>query len=162
MLNALAQTHQAEVILAHVVTRPEVPRRVPLTPREAELVQEIVERNQVEADKYLDQLQARLPGPAIPIETRILVDTNIESTLHQLAEKEAVDLVLLSAHGYSAENRFPSGSVVLSFIAYGTTPLLIIQDLPGDDIERSQAELIAAQVGSGGGGRMVIYDRPSI
>jgi nucleotide-binding universal stress UspA family protein len=159
MLNSLVQMHHAELVLAHVVARPEMPRRAPLKPREVELLNEVVELNQMEAARYLEQLQARLP---VPVETRIMVGDNIESTLHHLADKEGVDLVLLSAHGYSAENRFPYGSVVISFIAYGTTPLLIIQDLPENDIERSQAEMMAAQFGNGNGGRMVVYDRPSI
>jgi len=36
----------------------------------------------------------------------------------------------MSAHGYSGSAQRPYGSLALNFIAYGTTPLIIIQDMP--------------------------------
>src|SRR5688572_27508957 len=36
LLTALSQEHQAEILLTHVVAQPEMPRRVPLTPKEQE------------------------------------------------------------------------------------------------------------------------------
>ena len=156
MINSLASSPQTELILTHVIPRPEMPRRAPLTTEENDLITDIIIRNQTEAIRYLESLQTRLPGP---IKIHILVGNNIASALHRLAEQEAVDLVLLSAHGYSADNRFPYGSVVISFIAYGATPLLIMQDLPEN--YRSQAVMIAAQTGESYSSRISTYDRPS-
>ena len=59
---------------------------------------------------------------------RVMVSEHV-STLHELASQENVDLVLAGAHGYSRQSRWPFGSVVSSFITYGTTPLLIVQDV---------------------------------
>ena len=53
---------------------------------------------------------------------------------------ERTDLVVLSAHGYSGESRWPYGGVTLNIIVYGTTPVLIVQDLSPDEIQRSPAE----------------------
>ncbi|MEA3398019.1 MAG: universal stress protein [Chloroflexota bacterium] len=47
--------------------------------------------------------------------------------LHNLVEQVDADLVVLSAHGHSGETRWPYGNVVVSFIGYGATPLLIVQ-----------------------------------
>lgn len=156
-LAALAQNHQAEVLLTHVVTEPEMPRRVPLTPEEKELSQRLVELNWEAVIGYLDQLKSRLPDT---VQTRVLVSNNMVATLHQLVEDEQVDLVMLSAHGYSAARKYPYGSVSTSFIAYGATPLLIIQDFPAQEIEPNPAETAAYQHGQGG--RKLTYDKPFV
>jgi nucleotide-binding universal stress UspA family protein len=136
----LALTHKARLLLAHVIHKPEMPRHAPLTPEEVELVNRLTERNRAEAVKYLDQLRARLPGD---VETRLMAGDNVPVTLHDLAEQEKVDLVVLNAHGYSGETRWPYGSTVTSFIAYGSTPLLIVQDVLPEDMGATPAEVAA-------------------
>ena len=73
---------------------------------------------------------------------------HVSATLHQLADEEGVDLVVLSAHGYSGGTRFPYGGVVSSFITYGSTPVLIVQDLPVDEIEPNPAEARGIDAGA--------------
>ncbi len=157
MLTLLSQKCQAEIILARVVARPEMPRRAPLTPEENEWVNNLVEHNYGEATDYFDHLKSRLPGD---VQTRVLVSDSVIATLHELVEDEGADLVLLSAHGYAGRQKHPYGSVGISFIVYGTTPLLIIQDLPHHTIEPTPAEVAASQ--SGNGGRKLGYDKPSL
>jgi len=127
-----------------VVRRPEMPRRTPPTDGDVELADRIVERNRAEAIQYLDQLRSRLSGD---IQARVLVSDHIAATLHELVDQEKIDLVLLTAHGYSAQTRWPYGSVVSGFITYGTTSLLIVQDLPQDKIEPTWAEVAAERNG---------------
>jgi len=145
MASTLARSHESQVSLAHVVRRPEMPRRTPPTDEDVELANRIVERNRAEAIQYLDQLSSRLAGE---VQARVLVGDHVAATLHELVDQEKIDLVLLTAHGYSALTRWPYGSVVSSFITYGTTPLLIVQDLPQDKIGPSWAELAARRSGS--------------
>lgn len=140
----LALAHEAQMILAHVVHRPEMPRHAPLTQEETDLIEEIVERNRAEAVRYLDQLRSWLP---CDVQTRLLISGSVTMTLHDLVEQEQVDLVLMSAHGYSAETRWPYGSKAGSFIAFGTTPLLIVQDVPLEDVEPSKAEMAEKAIG---------------
>jgi nucleotide-binding universal stress UspA family protein len=104
----------------------------------------IVQRNRAEAIQYLDQLCSRLSGKA---QARILISEHVAASLHELVEEEKIDLVLLTAHGYSGLTRWPYGSVVSSFITYGTTPLLIVQDLPHDKIEPTWAEIAVEKNG---------------
>jgi hypothetical protein len=52
---------------------------------------------------------------------------------------------VLSAHGHSGESRWPYGKIALSFIVYGTTPLIIIQDLSADEVSKSLAEKFSEQ-----------------
>jgi nucleotide-binding universal stress UspA family protein len=144
LASALAAQHAAHVLLADVVRRPELPRRAPPSREDQELANALTERNRLEASRYLEELRSRLPHPA---EIRLLVEEHVASTLQQLALDEEVDLVVLSAHGYSGSTRWPYGSLTTSFIMYGTTPLLIVQDLPRHAIEPTAAELAAREHG---------------
>ena len=140
----LARAHQAAFVLAHIVRKPEMPRRTPHTREDMELADQVVERNRTEAVEYLEQVKSRLPGD---IQTRVLVSEHIFSALHELVDQEKIDLVLMSAHGYSGQTRWPYGSIVVSFVAYGTTPLLIVQDIPLDEIQPTPAEVAAKKYG---------------
>ncbi len=144
LATTLARSHEAQILLTHIVRRPEMPRRTPPTREDLELAERIVERNQEEAVQYLDQLRSRL---AVEAQVRVLVSDHIAVTLHELVDQEKIDLVLLSAHGYSGQTRWPFGSVVVSFITYGNTPLLIVQDLPQNKIEPTWAEIAAGKNG---------------
>ncbi len=142
----LARAHQAQIMLTYIVRRPEMPRRTPPTPKDIGLADQVVERNRTEAIEYLEQCKSRLPGE---VQTRVLVSEHIFSTLHELADQEKIDLVFLSAHGYSGQTRWLYGSLVISFIVYGATPLLIVQDIPADRIwgQSSLAEVAAKKHG---------------
>lgn len=140
----IARYHQAELLVAHVVEKPEMPRRTPPTDEDTDLAARLVERNRIEIIKYLDDLKSRLE---IQLDTRLLVSEHVSTSLHDLVEQAGIDLVILSAHGYSGETKWPYGSTVTSFIAFGTSPLLIWQDLPVDRIEPTQAEIAAQEHG---------------
>jgi nucleotide-binding universal stress UspA family protein len=140
----LARAHQAQIMLAYIVQRPEMPRRTPPTRQDIELADQVVERNRTEAIEYLEQCKSRLPGE---VQTRVLVSEHVFSTLHELADQERIDLVFLSAHGYSGQTRWLYGSLVISFIVYGATPLLIVQDVPADSIQPTPAEVAAKKYG---------------
>lgn len=136
----LAQHDEAQLLLAHVVARPAMIQRMPITAEDRALLEQITERNQALATKYLEDLQAHLsPTPQLYIQ----VHDNVATTLHRLVEQQAADLVILCAHGSSGQQLWPYGNVATSFITYGTTPLLVMQDLPQHEISRSKAELIS-------------------
>jgi nucleotide-binding universal stress UspA family protein len=141
---ALAAQHNSQIVLAHVVRRPELPRRAPPSRDDQELANALTERNRLEASRYLEEVRARL---SLPAEVRLLVEDHVAAPLQQLALEVKADLVLLSAHGYSGMTRWPYGSLATSFILYGNTPLLIIQDLPREAIEPTAAELAAREFG---------------
>jgi nucleotide-binding universal stress UspA family protein len=138
---ALAQQHGAELILVHVVVRPELLERMPLTAEDHSLADQLVERNRIAATQYFEQIQSRLtPTPEI----HILVGAEVAATLHEFVLQHGVDLVLLTAHGYSGQSRWPYGGIANSFIAYGGTSLLILQDMPSQEIQPTQAEVLSA------------------
>lgn len=139
---ALARAHGASLELAHVVRRPEMPRRGPLTEEEKRLREELVTRNREAAEKYLAELRERID---VTVRVRLEVNDDITDCLHQLAEEQEADLIIVSAHGYAGKRKWPYGSVATSFITYGATPLLIIQDLPPAELEPTEAEIAAKE-----------------
>ena len=134
----LARIPETQILLTHVVQRPEMPRRTPPGQEDLELADRIVERNRIEAENYLEVVRLQLPPAAV--ETRLIVANQVASALHELVDQERIDLVLLSAHGYSGETRWPHGGLVASFVAYGSCPLVIFQDAPGEQSILTQAE----------------------
>ncbi len=141
---AIARAHQGQLIVVHVVQKPEMPRRIPLSQEEVELVHQVTDKNQQEAEKYLADLDARLD---METQTQLMVSDSVADSLREIESEEGIDLVIVSAHGYTGSQRWPFGSEVVNLIAYGTKPLLVVQDLPKESIQPSPAEIAARQVG---------------
>jgi len=144
LAETLARAHDSKILVAHVVRQPELPRRTSASQDDLLLVNQLTERNRSEAAQYLEDLTSRIDQTT---ETILEVSPNISRSLHQIAEKYDVDLTIISAHGYSGDTRGPFGSVGLGFIVYGSTPLLILQDMPDYQIEPTRAEIAAREAG---------------
>ncbi len=130
MSTHLARFHQAEIHIALVVTTPEMVRQMPPTQEDVELFNRLVTRNREESIRYLDQVRQSSLLNGIPVQTHLLTSENAPAALHQFVEQENIDLVTLSAHGYSGNHQWPYGSMVNNFILYSKVPLLIVQDQP--------------------------------
>jgi len=124
---SLTNFHKAQLIVAHVVREPELPRRTPPSQEENRLIRELVEKNRREAAHYLSGLQEQF---AVNMKTHLIIGEDVADTLHSLVGRENPDLIVMTAHGYSGSAHRPFGSLALNFIAYGTRPLLILQDMP--------------------------------
>ncbi|MFH2104389.1 MAG: universal stress protein [Chloroflexota bacterium] len=133
MVTLLARFHQSWIHIVHVVKTPEMARQLPLAREDVELSNRFVTRNREEAIRYLDQVRLHSPLDGIAVQTHLLTSDNAAAALHELAEKEAVDMVALSAHGYSGYNQWPYGGMVNNFVLYSKVPLLIVQDLPAKE-----------------------------
>ena len=136
----MARFHKAQIHIVHVVKKPEMARHMPLAGEDVDLSNRIVERNREEAVRYLDQLRLQSPLDGIAVQTHLLTSDNAAAVLHELAEQEHIDIVALSAHGYSGNNQWPYGSMVNNFILYSKVPLLIVQDLPAKE-ETGQVDM---------------------
>jgi nucleotide-binding universal stress UspA family protein len=139
---SLARAHDAQLVLAHIVRTPEIPRQLWTNDEERDLLEQLTVCRQRRAESYLEGVQKRLTVDA-DIELRKSVD--VPGALQALAEEGAFDLILLSAHGYSGSPRRTYGSVAASLIGYSSTPLLIVQDLAGEQLVPSQAELVTRE-----------------
>lgn len=130
MITHLARFHQSQIHIVHIVTTPEMARQMPPLREDVELSRRIVARNRDESIRYLEQVRLSSSLNDIPVQIHLLTSDNAPAALHGLVEQENIDLVVLSAHGYSGNNQWPYGSMVNNFILYSHVPLLIVQDLP--------------------------------
>lgn len=104
----------------------------------------VVERNRAEGTRYLEEMLVHLPPN---VQTRLLISENVATTLQSFSEQEQIDLLILSAHGYSGEAKWPYGSVTNRFITDSRVPLLIIQDLPQQSAETTREDVAVRQMG---------------
>ena len=130
MATLLARFHKSRIHVVHVVTTPEMARQMPPAREDEELRERIVSRNREEAVRYLDQVRCQSSLDGVDVQTHLLTSDNAAAALHELAEKESIDMVALSAHGYSGYSQWPYGGMVNNFVLYSQVPLLIVQDLP--------------------------------
>ena len=140
--SVLAQSHHAPLLLAHVVQKPEMPYQTPHRADDIALADHLTARNRQQATAYLEQVQARLAGA---VQIRVLVSEDVAFSLHELIETEHIDLVVMSAHGYSGKNRWPYGRLTTNFILYGATLLFAVQDLSPADWGLTQREIAAKE-----------------
>ena len=143
LLMRLHRVSALEVLLAHVVRVPEMPRRPLPAPADRELADRIVQRNREEAAAWLESIRARFDRNA---RVQLLVSEDVAASLHDLSRDEKADLVVLSAHGYAGNSRWAYGSVATSFLGYSTSPLLVVQDVASQRVPPSDAEVAAAEI----------------
>lgn len=145
-METLAEQDNATVVLAHVVRCPELPRHVPLSTEEQELYDRVTALNHTVADEYLADQQKHLAlNTSVASKVQIVESDDVATALHELADTVDADLIALGAHGYTGSRKWPYGSVTTSFISYGAHPLLIVQDIPAQEIERTQAQRAARE-----------------
>ena len=130
MLTQMAHFYHSQIHIVQVVQTPEMARQMPPTPEDIDLNNRVVERNLEEAGNYLERVKSQSYLEGVSVQTHLISGANAAVELHQLVEQEQIDLVMLSAHGYSGIQQWPYGNMVNNFILYGKTALLIVQDLP--------------------------------
>ena len=136
----LAQFHKAKLILGMVIRKPEMFDRFPISDEDTQLVAQIVEHNHRTASRYLESLQKQLSVQGVDAQLLLTTSASVTAALHDMVEQQEADLVMLVAHGHSGKGRWPYGSIAASFIAYGATSLMILQDLPTGEIGKTMAE----------------------
>lgn len=141
----VADEHRARITLAHVVQRAPTTSRLPLPEREADLEERFLTMRRRHAERYLATVRDELAIAGRDVDVHVDVGIDTVARLHDLADAGGTDLVVVSAHGASGSNRWPFGTTVLNLLAYGTKPLLVIQDLPREELQPSAAELAARE-----------------
>ena len=109
------------------------------------MVSRLTERNRLEAERYLGELQARLVEGEVRVGTRIVVASRRARAIRAMADEADVDLVLVCAHGQTGDARERYGSVAGRLLEEGGRPILVFQDLgagrgptPGEEAARSR------------------------
>lgn len=143
LAKSICEKQQSEIFLTHIVEEPKLPRQTPLSEEIQSLLDELRDINVSDAERYMQEIKDQFPIENV--ETIIETSKKPTTALHDIVDREKIDLVMLSAHGYAGENRWPYGKIALNFISYGTTPLIIIQDLSKDEVGKTLAEKYAEE-----------------
>jgi nucleotide-binding universal stress UspA family protein len=143
----IAQADEGELVLAHVLRRPEVMASTPDSAELNRLADAFVALSQTAYAAYLDEMCARIP---VPSRARLTQNDSIPRALHELVDQEVADLVIFCAHGQGGQAEWPYGSVSRNYIEQGTQPVLVLQDIPYSLVRPSKTELAAARYGSRG------------
>jgi nucleotide-binding universal stress UspA family protein len=143
LAESICDVQSSKLFLTHIVEEPNLPCQTPLDDEDSALIESVNQLNYQESQNYLFQIKEQLTHDNV----EIIIERSKKPTaaLHNIIERENIDLVLLSAHGFSGDNRWPYGKITLNFIVFGTTPLIIIQDLSRDEFGKTMAELYAEQ-----------------
>ena len=126
---ALARTHGAVLILAHVVPEPEMPRRLAPAADDLMLASRLTERNRQEGERYLRELRERLIAEGLRVETRLVVSARRARAIWAVAEESAADLVVVAAHGRTGDARERCGSVAGRLLEECRRPMIVLQDV---------------------------------
>jgi nucleotide-binding universal stress UspA family protein len=136
----LARRYDAELILAHVVPEPEMPRRMGPSKEDLDLAQKLTERNRRAASRYLRDIQDRLAGLSGRVQVRLCVASDRAQTLRELSQREEIDLVILAAHGSTGDARQRYGGLAAKFLQECAGPVIILQDLAAVGADERQAD----------------------
>lgn len=143
----VAQAQQATLWMVHVVPVPEMARRAPCSPDEASLSQQVIASDRKVAEEHLRSAAARLSSPGIEVKTHVSLSPHVSETLEELVRREAIDLVVLCAHGLSGRTSQPYGGVASSILAACKAPVLVLQDLPRRVLVPPRASQVGGSVG---------------
>jgi nucleotide-binding universal stress UspA family protein len=135
---ALARAHDVELILAHVVPEPELPRRLPPSAEDLAIACELTERNRVAGEHYLGDLRDRLAEQGLRVGTRLLVSARRERAIRTIADETDADLIMVTARGRTGDARDRYGSVAARLVEESNRPIIVLQDGAGH--ESSPAE----------------------
>ena len=137
---ALARAHDAELILAHVVPEPELPRHLLPSSEDVALARRLTERNRLEGEDYLRNVSNGLATQGIRVRTHAVVSARRPHTILELAEREDVDLIVACAHGSTGNANDRYGSTTAHLIQWSNRPIVVLQDIVGAVREAMRAE----------------------
>jgi len=131
----IAKAHRAELVLVHVVDEPQ-PTAVLRAAEELELARELATRLEFQARRYLDHIRDQLAREGVSVRALVVRRVDGHQALLEVAQKEQIDLVVLSAHGATCNAARPFGNVTAHLLAHSVVPLLVLQDLPEPEFQR--------------------------
>jgi nucleotide-binding universal stress UspA family protein len=145
MAKKIAEFFDAQLHLMHVTREPEITCRNPPPQEELDWARWLTEHNKNNMLIYFEQLSAQMSSQGVEVKSCVRTSKNVLETLHAMMEEEKVELVLLTAHGSTGSHKWMYGNLATSFIIYGSTPVIILQDLMPEEIEESQAAIVARE-----------------
>jgi nucleotide-binding universal stress UspA family protein len=93
-------------------------------------------RHEELAHRYLDDIRGLLERNGASVRTILRRDGDFRRVLYDIVERERPDLLVLAAHGRTGSGDAPFGKVAMECIHRPPAPLLVIQDLSPEEVDR--------------------------
>jgi nucleotide-binding universal stress UspA family protein len=135
---------KSKLVLAAVIRPPELPIPQPFPVKISQLSEQLLQVSRQAVYKYLNEIKKRLP---VECDTCMVENISVASAIHELADQEDIDIVVLCAHGYSGQITWPYGTVTRNYMEHGTKPVLVIQDVLRSEVKPTAAEIAAEKSG---------------
>lgn len=126
LATALAEKFGSEILLLRVL---DIPEPTPATSHvEVEMgwVREARAQALHEAQSYLDAWQAEIYGQGIGVRA-LICDRSPAEDILQVAEKEQIELIVMSARGRGGLSRWTFGSVADKVARHSSCPVLLVR-----------------------------------
>jgi len=126
MATAIAEIHDAELILVQMIARPEFQTTMPNLREKQDLLEKIIRINRMEAEHHMRELKAKLPAN-LKVTTEIIVTDHAPHAINEMADARDVSLVVLSAHSDRHTSGWRYGPVPEFLLAHTNRPILVFQ-----------------------------------
>jgi nucleotide-binding universal stress UspA family protein len=123
----IARNHGAELLLVHVIPKPEIMVAGMHDAEAIEFTMKLEQFNEQNARTYLDRMQRRLASGGIAVRAIIENEGDVRERLLLVAEHQHADLIVMSARGKGAIHDMPCGNVARHIAANTKLPLLLIR-----------------------------------
>ncbi|MFN8446293.1 MAG: universal stress protein [Caldilineaceae bacterium] len=123
----LAKEHHAQLRLIQAVSPSDIEYAITRLPTQSE-TDRALQRRFTLSDTYLSHVAGELRSAGIKVETNVLLGDPARCVVDE-AEKQTVDLIVISTHGRTGFSRWVHGSVANHVIRSVSVPLLVIRGL---------------------------------
>lgn len=124
-IEAIAKKSSAKVELVTVIEPLEIPTRGQIAISDDE-IKKIDSEGKKEANKYLDQVSARLTKAGVKSDT-VILSGRAADRLTRYAVNNDIDLIIMATHGRSGISRMFWGSVAEKILRATEIPVLLIK-----------------------------------
>jgi nucleotide-binding universal stress UspA family protein len=79
------------------------------------------------ANKYLGEMESRMVYAGVKVKTKVLEAHRTATTITEYAQKNGMDLIVMSTHGYTGLKKLLLGSVAADVLSQSPVPVLMIR-----------------------------------
>ena len=127
----LAKAHGAELLLCHVTPEPVLTEIGPADAETIRLKERIARHNERAGKSYLNRVKDRLKECDVPVSVRLFADGDPRRSLVSAIAREAVDIVVMAAHGQSGHADVTNGDVAGFILDRSSVPVLVTRQPQG-------------------------------
>ena len=135
----ISKAHGAALLLVHIVQEP-LPTAVLEAAEGLGLARQLASSLESGASRYLELLRQRLARDGASVRALVARSVNDRKCLIEIARREQVDLIVLSAHGAACDSARSLGGVTDYLVGHTKLPVLVLQDLPERDPRHAEED----------------------